>query len=197
MTKKQLLQVEKAVKPFYKKAGKYHSWNHILRVEKNALEIAKNYPETNLNILLASIYLHDVGRGIKSGDHFKSGLKFANDLLKKLEVSESEAKIIREAIIFHNMNKIHLAKTIEARVLFDADKLEIATVNGFLRVCVWLVDEEGYSLSEAVNYVWKNIEFALRNNLIQTKEAKKIFSKEILVIKQIVAKYNNWEKRFQ
>ena len=196
MTQKQLIQIEKLVKPLYRRTGRYHSWSHIQMVKRNALAIAGSYKEVNIILLQAAVYLHDIGRVVKSGDHVKESLRRARRILSKIKADSNEIDLVCEAIASHDIRRIHHANAIEAKILFDADKLEIATVRGFFRMCAWLVDELDYPLDKAVNFVWTNIDRAVKAGLVQTKEARSIIAKELPLIKKIVERYNSWGKRF-
>ena len=72
-----------------------HDWGHTRRVLKNALEIAKEYPETDLEILKISCLLHDIAFkdgfveehnivGAKQSEEFLEGLNFPREKIQKI-----------------------------------------------------------------------------------------------------------------
>ena len=192
MTDKQLSEIVKFVKPIYKKTGKYHGWDHILAVKRNALRLARKYPQADKKILEAASYIHDIGRSIKDEGHNETSAKLITPFLKKIKVDPVEIEKVCHAVISHEKGKVNSSKTIEAKILFDADKLEIMTVYGFIRVMYWLSDERKMIFSESLNFLWKWI-VDVRKNYLQTSEAKKIVDKEMPVLKSMVEKFNKWE----
>jgi len=64
-----------------------HNVEHIVRVYDWSRELAKNYPEADLNVLKVAAYWHDVGRKYESketDDHnIKSGEQVEKYFLKK------------------------------------------------------------------------------------------------------------------
>jgi len=197
MTRKQLLQIKKFAQSCCQKTGKYHDWNHVLRVQKHALNLARDFKKVNIRLLEAACYLHDIGRlkkHLKDAGHVQKSVDLSETFLMKISLSKDEIEAIKNAVFCHDIANVKSAKTIEAKILFDADKLEIASVNGFIRVCCWLVEERQMKPHEAVNFLWKNIKMAWDNDYVQTKKARAILKKEIPIIKKVVAFFNEWER---
>ena len=197
MTKKQLFQIEKFSKPYYRKTGRYHGWDHILRVRKHALNLAKDYEKVDTRLLEAACYLHDLGRSrktLKDSDHVKISMSLSKNFLKEIGLKEDETKTVCNAIFCHDIANIKFAEAIEAKILFDADKLEIASVNGFIRTCCWLVEERRMKPYEAIKFLWNNIKTAWHNDYVQTKKARAILKREISMIEGIVSFFNKWEQ---
>lgn len=197
MSKKQLLQIRKFAKTFYRKTDKYHDWGHVLRVRKHALSLAKEYGKVDARLLEAACYLHDIGRSkrnLRDIDHVQVSVNLSENFLIKIGLARDEIEAINHAVFCHHMTNIKFAKTIEAKILFDADKLEIASVNGFVRMCCWLVEEKQMKPHEAVNFLWKNIKTAWDKDYVQTKKTRTVLKKEIRVIKKVVAFFNEWEQ---
>lgn len=188
MTKKQLNKIEKFSKQFYKKTGKYHTWQHILNVKRYVLLLAKNYKNINRNILIAACYLHDIGRSTTDKGHALESIKLATQFLKKINLDQDEIQAIKQAFIYHEFKDISKAKTKEARLLFDADKLEILSVYGFIRTLCFLVEEKNLILDQAIDMLWQYI-LDVRENYIYTQKAKQLIDKELPIIKEIVEKY--------
>lgn len=191
MTNQQLNKTKIFSKPFYKNAGKYHDWSHILSVRKNISILIKDHKEARRNILYAACYLHDIGRCKKDKNHAEESAILAKPFLKKINVKENEIEDILHSIRCHDINKIHEAKIIEAKLLFDADKLEILTVFGFIRVCTWLIEEREMELAKAVNFLWKFAKRA-RKNCLYSRRAKTIADKEMELIIKLVKYFNKW-----
>src|SRR5579859_1901764 len=139
MTKKQLDQIKNFSLKYYKKTDQFHDERHPRLTTIYAMELAKDYPNVNLYVLEAACYLHDIGRIRADETHPKEGVKMAKPFLKKLGISKKEAEAILHAVAVHAAEDIHKAKTIEAKLLFDADKIQILSVYGFLRVTFFLI----------------------------------------------------------
>lgn len=194
MTNQQLAQIKAFSKPFYRKTGKFHGWDHIKEVAKHALHLSKEYPQTNLNVLLSACFLHDIGRSIKDKNHARESTRIATPFLLKIKVDQQDIDAITHAILCHEYKEITSAKTIEARILFDADKLEILSVHGFLRTAFWLVEERNMEFSHAVNFLWSYSKKTFENYLF-SQRAKDIVSPEMDVLTQLVNRFNTWSKR--
>lgn len=147
------------MKPLYRKTGKYHAWDHIELVRKSALDIIR-HEKYKINPLLveAAVYIHDIGRTVQDKNHPEISAKLATPFLKKINVPDEEAHVILTAVSHHDKYKIRKTKFIEAKVLFDADKLQIITIFGFLRCWKWLVEERKMKRKAAGRLLLKYIE---------------------------------------
>jgi len=191
MNKSQLNKIVLFAKPYYKKADKYHGWDHIVAVRRNALILTRGYKSVNLGVLEAGCYLHDIGRSKKDKGHAVESGKLARPYLKKIGVCRKERDEIVHAVVSHAKEKILKARTLEAKLLFDADKLEILSVFGFLRVWAWLADERDMELNKAMEFLWKWI-LSIRKKYLQTNSAKKIADGEMKLISRIVENFKTW-----
>jgi uncharacterized protein len=91
-----------------------------------------------MEVLLAAAYLHDIGRCYQdttNGDicHAEKGAQMAETLLDPLGFSEDQKKNILHCIRSHRFRGDPSPQTIEARVLFDADKLDAIGAVGVAR----------------------------------------------------------------
>ena len=113
-----------------------HDAGHIYRVLGTALTLADSEPETDLDILVAACLLHDVGRQeeLKNGtDHALTGGDMAYDFLLSLGWESQRAQWVRRCIQSHRYRNELIPDTIEAKILFDADKLDAAGPIGVAR----------------------------------------------------------------
>ena len=114
-----------------------HDAQHIYRVLYNALEIAKAEPQVNYDILIAACLLHDIGRPDQVADpalcHAEVGSEKAYRFLLDLGMERCFAENIRHCILTHRFRKNLLPQTIEAKILFDADKLDVTGAIGIAR----------------------------------------------------------------
>lgn len=105
-----------------------HDFDHVERVLKMALHIGKK-EKANLEIIQLAAILHDVKRNDadkKHGkiDHAISGAEVAGEILRKYKYDEKTISAVHHCIASHRFRNEIKPKTIEAKVLFDADKLD-------------------------------------------------------------------------
>ena len=114
-----------------------HDFHHIMRVYKNAQKICKN-EKTNTKLVLCAVLLHDIISYPKSDKRSKlSSIKSAEaskKILKKYDFTRDEIQIISEAIREHSFSQNKTPKTIEGKILQDADRLDAIGVIGLARV---------------------------------------------------------------
>ena len=127
-----------------------HESDHIYRVLNHALIIAKDY-DVNEDILVAACLLHDSGRPAQFADprvcHAQVGSEIAYEFLKELGWNEDYCLQVKHCVLTHRFNNDMQPETIEAKILFDADKLDLCGALGIGRT----IQYEGkmdYPLSE-------------------------------------------------
>ena len=107
-----------------------HNLDHVFRVYKLCLFIAKEEKDVDLEILIPAALLHDIARVEESNDktgsidHAVLGSEIAADILKDLEYEEDKIEKIKHCIITHRFRTGNEPKSIEAKILFDSDKLD-------------------------------------------------------------------------
>lgn len=135
-----------------------HDVHHIYRVLGQALSLTSDY-EVDYDILIASCLLHDIGRKEeKEGlgdDHAQIGGVKAEKFLVSIGWSEERAAWVRECITSHRFRKDRKPETIEAKLLFDSDKLDVIGAIGISRtllfagsynIPLYYLDSEGHLL---------------------------------------------------
>ncbi|MCP6718312.1 MAG: HD domain-containing protein [Patescibacteria group bacterium] len=120
-----------------------HNMDHVMRVYANALKLAEN-EDVDLEVIKIAVLLHDIGgikeRKDKSGntDHAIESAKLAEPFLKELGYSKDKINHIKGCIISHRYRTQNKPKTLEAKIVFDADKLDTAGAIGIARAFVWV-----------------------------------------------------------
>lgn len=113
--------------------------NHIIRVYNLCLLLAKYEEDVDLEILIPSALLHDIARVKESQDktgeidHAILGSEIAEDILRMLEYDEEKIEKIKHCITTHRFRSGNEPKTIEAKILFDSDKLDVIGATGIAR----------------------------------------------------------------
>lgn len=105
-----------------------HDWDHTQRVYNLCLHIG-HVEGANMEVLKIAAYLHDVGRPFQDESkgaisHEEKGVEMARALLGKYPISEGQKTNIIHCIRSHRFRGDCQPETLEAKVLFDADKLD-------------------------------------------------------------------------
>ena len=133
-----------------------HNLDHVMRVYKLSLLLAKDEDNVDLDVLIPATLLHDIARVKESKDktgktdHAILGSDMAEKILRELEYEEDKIKKIKHCISSHRFRSGNEPKTIEAKILFDADKLDAIGAIGIAR-CFMLAGQFGQSLSTNQN----------------------------------------------
>ena len=118
-----------------------HDCEHVYRVLYNALEIAKTEPDVDYDILLAACLLHDIGRKEQIADpslcHAAVGSEKAYRFLLELGMAQDFAEKVRHCILTHRFRKNLPPQSLEAKILFDADKLDVTGAIGIARTLLY------------------------------------------------------------
>jgi len=122
-----------------------HDMDHVMRVYALALRLAKHQKvKVDTDILKAAVLLHDIAR-IKEDtdqtgktDHAVLGARLCAPILKKVGFPVGKIKRVQECILSHRHRTENEPKTIEAKILFDADKLDGIGAIGIARLFVWV-----------------------------------------------------------
>ena len=155
-----------------------HDPEHIFRVLYLSLNIAsKRTEKINYNVLIASCLLHDIGREEQFKNHkichAEIGGTMANNFLVKNGWKKEEANHVNKCISSHRFRGNNVPETIEAKILFDADKIDVSGVMGISRTILYkgqtneplyyvnseeqVIYENGDSFIQEYNYKLKNI----------------------------------------
>ena len=104
-----------------------HRLDHLSRVCKRAIKIANEIKGENIDmeVLKISALLHDIDQPYnEKQNHVKRSLLKAERILKELAYPEEKIKKVLNVISEHSSEDDKEPTTIEAKILFDADKLE-------------------------------------------------------------------------
>ena len=114
-----------------------HDFEHVMRVYHNAEKITKK-EKANQKLVLAAALLHDIVSYPKSSKRSKfssvESAKKSKSILKKYNFSNEEITIICDAIEDHSFSQNRIPRTIEGKILQDADRLYALGAIGIARV---------------------------------------------------------------
>jgi uncharacterized protein len=157
----------------------HHDLEHVERVHDLCIRIARDEPKVDLNILGTAALLHDIARVREFDDtsgsveHATLGAKMAEEILRKLNYEEEEIAQIEHCIAVHRYRRNRKPRTVEAKILFDADKLDALGAVGIAR-CFLIAGQYGqriYSDISLKQYMDDNV--AGRKTRIQLKDISK------------------------
>ena len=134
-----LLELEKIVENKLDKYGAHGLFSHIKRVCNLCLYLAKYGKGVNLTVLKLAALLHDIARVEEdldeSGniDHAVLGAQEAEKILRRYGFSTDIIEAVKHCIETHRYRSNRKPQTIEAKILSDADKLDVIGAVGIAR----------------------------------------------------------------
>ena len=118
-----------------------HDAEHIYRVLNNALVIAKDEENVDYDILITACLLHDIGRPAQIANpnvcHAAFGSEKAYTFLIENGFPAPFAQGVKDCIRTHRFRKNDQPQSLEAKILFDADKLDVVGAIGIARTLVY------------------------------------------------------------
>ena len=114
-----------------------HNWEHTGRVYNLCMHIGQK-ERADLEVLKIAAYLHDIGRPWQDKSkgtvcHAEKGAEMAKSFLEDYEIPEDREQNIIHCIRSHRFRGNLRPETLEAKVLFDADKLDAIGAIGIAR----------------------------------------------------------------
>lgn len=116
-----------------------HNIDHVMRVYQLCQRIAETEEDVDMAVLEPAALLHDIARVIESEDtsgqtdHAQLGSKMAVTILKEIGYPEVYHDAIAHCISSHRYRSDNVPESIEAKILFDADKLDVIGSVGIAR----------------------------------------------------------------
>ena len=118
-----------------------HDKEHIYRVLYNALNIAASESDVNYDVLIAACLLHDIARPEQHENpeicHALAGAEKAYVFLKNHGFEDTFVSHVKNCIATHRFRKSMQPESIEAKILFDADKLDVTGAIGIARTLLY------------------------------------------------------------
>lgn len=120
-----------------------HNMDHTMRVYNLCMKLAEG-EDVDREVLGAAALLHDIARVKEDSDqtgktdHALVGAGMAAAVLAGLDFPKEKIKHVQDCIISHRYRTDKKPETMEARILFDADKLDSLGAIGVARSFVWV-----------------------------------------------------------
>ena len=153
MTKEEYTKIESFMKSQMQDSA--HDKHHVYRVLNSALDIYEHENAVDFDILVAACLLHDIGREQQFAStenlcHAEIGGDTAYDFLLSLNWTPEKASHVKDCISTHRFRGNSTPESIEAKILFDADKLDVTGALGIARTLIYKgqVTEPLYILDE-------------------------------------------------
>lgn len=118
-----------------------HDPQHIYRVLGVALDIATHEPHANADVLIAACLLHDIGRDEQFANpalcHAKVGAEKARVFLTAQGFDEAFVSHVCSCIATHRYRTDAPPVSLEAKILYDADKIDVTGALGVSRTLLY------------------------------------------------------------
>jgi len=128
-------EIKKRSEAFFRHS--HHSKSHVERVHNLAIRMAEK-ENADLDVIKASALLHDVARAKedegKIEDHAAEGAKMARRILEEINFPREKVEKVVHCIEVHRFRNSMKAESLEARILQDADRLDMLGAVGIARV---------------------------------------------------------------
>jgi uncharacterized protein len=133
----QIDNIKQQAKDFFDESRGSHDWDHTLRVHRLSHRIGAA-EGADLTVLSVAAYLHDIGRARQdraSGGvcHAEVGAQMAQPIVAGLALTDDQKENILHCIRSHRYRGHPVPQSLEAKVLFDADKLDAIGAVGVAR----------------------------------------------------------------
>ena len=129
-------KIKKEVKNVLEKENSSHDWDHTERVYNLCLHLADK--DTDLEVLKLSAILHDIARPLQDESkgkicHAEKGVELAKGILEKYGYDNKIIESVSHCIERHRFRRGNAPESKEAKILFDADKLDSIGATGIGR----------------------------------------------------------------
>jgi uncharacterized protein len=136
---------------WYHEDDAVHGYGHICRVYALCQQIGKA-EGVDMDILLTAALLHDA-QGSHPGensrdDHHERSAQFAGELLAQMGWLSVRIEAVQHCIRAHRFRNDQAPVSLEAQVLFDADKLDVIGAIGVVRALAYAFQDNQPAFSE-------------------------------------------------
>lgn len=153
-----------------------HGWEHVERVRALCKRIGEREGANLLVLDLAAIF-HDAIR--LSGDHAHQSADFARSVISTMGFSEEICSAVHEVITNHSYSGGGTPKSLEARILSDADKIDAMGAIGIYRT-IQFNAERGLPLPRILGHIKGKL--LKLPNLLYTNTGKEMAKKRISIM---------------
>lgn len=129
---------------------------HFLPVVEYSRDLAKSFPNVDLEVLELASWLHDIGSVIRGREnHHITGAEIAEFKLRELGYPEDKIQKVKLCIISHRGSKDITRASIEEQILADADALSaFDNISGLFKAAIF---HEGFDQVNAKKEVRRKL----------------------------------------
>jgi len=166
-----------------------HRMDHIERVLVNSEKIAAHFPEADPELLTLAILLHDVTSPFnRKEQHVKLSMNTARRILNGIRYPPDRTEKVIAIIAEHSTDQVKEGRlsSVEARILFDADKIDSIGPNGIARAFA-LQGQLGRDPISAV--AWYRKKIGIARSHMQTEPGRKILEECLPYVEDFLQRF--------
>jgi uncharacterized protein len=162
-----------------------HGFDHVLRVLRMAERLGTELG-ADLEVLRAAALLHDAagaapGPGSGRHNHEQASAEFAADVLRREGWSAERIDEVTHCIRSHRYRSVEAPRTLEAKILYDADKLDVVGAFGVARTI-------GYALQASEPVYVEPSEAFRRNGERQAEEPHSAYHEFLFKLQHVTGR---------
>lgn len=115
--------------------GTAHAYSHVDRVLRIATFLAKK-EKANMELVQAGALLHDIGWPIGQ-PHNETGARLACEILNEMHYPAAKTERVARIVLLHPLDYRDRLKTLEEKIVWDADKIDLLGAVGIARGFHW------------------------------------------------------------
>jgi uncharacterized protein len=182
LTDEQMKAIEAFALRKYSGLDYAHNVNHAHRTVKIAEYLAK---KEGANVLVCKL-------GALLHQYHPEGAEEVNKFLETLGIESKLREHIVNCVESVARSTVHKAKTLEAKIVFDADKLQIVGPFGIIRQVAYLIENRKLDFNEAIKET-KELQIDIFNRL-QTHTAKRLAMRPHELALEFFNIFEKWDK---
>ncbi|MGB8779454.1 MAG: HD domain-containing protein [Candidatus Bathyarchaeia archaeon] len=116
--------------------GTVHSYSHVGRVFRIATFLAER-EKADVELVQIGAILHDIGRTVGE-PHNETGARLASEILSGTDYPREKSDRVARIVLHHALPLRDKLETLEEKIVWDADKIDLLGAAGVARVFHWL-----------------------------------------------------------
>lgn len=146
-----LKSIAEDIRPMFKGTSATHDWEHTKRVYNLCMHIGMT-EKADMEVLGISALLHDIARAKEDEQkgaicHAEEGSRMAEKILRKKDFNDDFISKVKNCIESHRFRNNKIPESLEAKILFDSDKLDSIGAIGIARA-IYFSGEYGAKLHD-------------------------------------------------
>ena len=166
-----------------------HRMDHIERVLENDQKIAAYFPDADLELLILAVLLHDVTSPFDNKEqHVKLSMNTARRILNGIGYPQERTDKVLAIMAEHSTEDLKAGElsSVEARILFDADKIDGLGPCGIARAFA-LSGQQGYAPPSVIAWYRRKIETSLSH--MKTDPGRKMAMERLPFVEEFLQKF--------